>query len=94
MDMEKIEKEIPTITYEMEKMNEEIIFLRHEVAEFWWAHNGWKFKDKDKFSIFKIVRETYKALPNCFRNGQTSEQILTENFLGHRKARDESHTHA
>jgi hypothetical protein len=91
---EMIEKEVSLISDEMEQMNEEILFLRHEVADLWWSQNGWKFKDKNKNEIFRFCKEAYKAMCISSRKGQMSEDILTEYFLGHRKAKDDSVTNS
>jgi hypothetical protein len=91
---EIIEKEIPLISHEMEEMNKEIMFLRNELAESWWSQNGWKFKDKDKFSSFRFSKECFLNMTISSRKGSTSAEILTEYFIGYRNSRERSNSNA
>jgi hypothetical protein len=82
--MEEIAKDA-YILDEFVRMNEEILLLRNELAESWWSHNGWKFKDRNKFNFFAYAKETFLSMPNICRNQRPSNEILTEYFLGIRK---------
>lgn len=82
------------MTTKEKQMNEEILLLRNEFAESWWSHNGWKFKDKDKYESFRFAKQAFLNMPLSSRKGAPSSEVLTDYYVGYRDSRNEPPTHS